>query len=98
MSDFEAAGGGRQGIRRLSTALQVTDAVDTGKSHVNFTNNPIVEGGGGTRRNIPWLVSRIESESDQCQEEEVLPTRTNPMLDRQHTVTSTVAVNERNVL
>jgi hypothetical protein len=98
MSDFEAAGGGRHGIRRLSTALQVTDAVDTGKSHMNFTNNPIVEGGGGTRRNIPWFVSRSESESGQCQEEEVLPTHTNPMLDRQHTVTDTAAVNERSVL
>ena len=98
MSDFEAAGGGRQGIRRLSTALQVTGAVDTGKPHVNFTKNPIVEVGGGKRRNIPWLVSRTESESGQCQEEEVLPTHTNPMLDRQHTVTDTAAVNERSVL
>jgi hypothetical protein len=97
MNDFEAAGGGRQGIRRLSTALQVTGAVDTGKSHVNFSNIPIVEGGGGTRRNIPWLASRSESKSGQCQEEEVLPTHTNPMVDRQHTVTSTEADNERSV-
>jgi hypothetical protein len=65
----------------------------------------------GTQRNSSWSVSRIESESgnevsseqegggyNEQQQDEVLPTATNPMLDRQHKVTRTAAEEKRAVL
>jgi hypothetical protein len=84
------------------------------RSSTTFNVNPGVVGRDnveGTQRNSSWSVSRIESESgnefsseqevggcDEQQQDEVLHIATNPMLDRQHTVTRTAAEEKRAVL
>ena len=76
------------------------------RSSTTFNVNPGAVGRDnveGTKTNSSWSVLRIESESgnelsSEQEVDEVLPTHTNPMLDRQHTLTRTAAEEARAVL